>query len=704
MKALTWLHLSDLHACHPRFAWDADRVTETLVRDLVHLQSERGLRPDLLFFTGDAAFGEFGSKPGETLRDQFAHFATFLERVRTAFEPEIELGNVFLVPGNHDVNRSWVSDDQTSWLDLMLEKGGSVDPVRAMMEKGGLQWRRYMERLGDYRSFLASHGLDHLLGDRERLIYATTREVHGVRIGIAGFKESFGPRREAERGAARGGDVGSHPRTLPPAPASRAPRPADRRIETRVRLPIQLDEVYIPLRARAVRSTWDHEYGALREVGAGSESHRDVAFDESLRLAAEHGLRGAVVLGDPGSGKTTLLKHFVLASTDPAVGPATLGLPRETIPVLVELRRLRDPTAGLKVAVEEAVAGADLSLDAARFTRRLLRQDRLLVLVDGLDEVAGADDRAAVSRWLEEALHQLPESTFLVSSRYAGYKGDARLSGRFLELHVRDVEPRAARRFIRAWYGAVEAQAELGRDPEVASALADEAANDLSEKIFQPEDPRTSSLGQLATNPLMLQILCLVHRDRKQLPERRVELYRECVQVLLELWRRAKGMPVDLDAPQALRLLRPLAFRLHAAEKREAPLAELLPHLAEPLRELRRPPEEGAVLLDTIRDQSGVPVALGQARYGFLHLSFQEYLCARVTAALPRSARCRTGRRRRALSSAADAQGASRLGDGASVRGRGRPGVGRKIRAPGSGSPGAGNGRRALGRRRGARG
>ncbi len=279
--------------------------------------------------------------------------------------------------------------------------------------------------------------------------------------------------------------------------------------------------------------------------------------------------------------------------------------------------------------MEKAVARTDIGLDSPSFAHELIRRDQLLVLVDGLDEVADAAERAAVSRWLEEAITQLPRSTFVVTSRYAGYKGDARLSGHFLELHVRDLSEEAARRFIRAWYHAVESQPALERETEVAAALAQEAAADLAEKIFDPEDPRTASLRLLATNPLMLQILCLVHRDRKTLPEKRVELYRECVLVLLELWRRAKGMPLDFLAQEALRLLQPLAYRLHATERKEAQLEEILPHLEAPLRALRRRPEDGERLLQAIRDQSGVLVSLGQGAYGFLHLSFQEYLCAR---------------------------------------------------------------------------
>jgi formylglycine-generating enzyme required for sulfatase activity len=400
---------------------------------------------------------------------------------------------------------------------------------------------------------------------------------------------------------------------------------------TRVRLPIRLESVYVPLRARVVHHALETEHkklGSFRELALQSEEDREVPFDEALPLALRYGFRGAIVLGDPGTGKTTLLKHFLLAATDPATGPGRLALPPQTIPVLIELRRLRNPTAGLRAAVTESVERADLSLDAPGFAQELLRRDHLLVLADGLDEIADPRERAEISRWLEEAVGILPHSLFVVSSRFAGYKGDARLSGRFLELHVRDLIEPEARRFIRDWYGAVEAQAELGRAPDVADRLADEAAVDLSGRIFDGDDLRTKNLKDLATNPLMLQILCLVHRDRKHLPERRVELYGECCQVLLELWRRAKGMPVVLTANQALKLLQPLAYWLHVDERKEATAEEIQPLLAAPLRELGRNPEDAEALLSAIRDQSGILVNIGAA-YTFLHLSFQEYLCAR---------------------------------------------------------------------------
>ncbi len=797
MATITWLHLSDFHACTPRSGWDAARVTETLISDLEELQAEAGLRPDLVFFTGDAAFGEIGTEPGETVRGQLEYFAEFLAEVRRVYVPEVALEDCFLVPGNHDVVRRLVSEDVTFWLDHQHDAA----TVGRRMQEAGIGWRHTMERLEAYRRFLDDHGFRHLLADPERLIFSEERRVAGLRVGIAGFNSAWSCGRDGERGqlwmAAKwqqgtlrpgikdadfaialvhhpaswlveyesdferalrldyrfllhghehqawveptaGGhttisagacydrsdkengynlvrldtvsgrgevwlrrydDTGggwirrqiagvtddrgvvaldlewlqSHAgagaadtdktEVSAPAtePATAVPEAAgvdawDREVarylrrlraahrdlpvagfETRVRMPIRLDQVYIPLRTRVDPRL--HGGDEPKRTGAptkpdgrtpeafGEES--DVPFDEAPCLALELGLRGLVILGAPGSGKTTLLRHFVLAATEPSEGPARLGLEEGTLPVFVALRRLAEPAAGLEAAVRDAVERADPGADAEAFSRRLLRRDRLLVLVDGLDEVADASERAAVSRWLEDAIRRLPASTFVVTSRPTGYRDDSRLAGTFLELRVRDLDEAEARGFVSAWYEAVETQPALDRDPADGRHRARQSAADLAERIFNPEDPRTSSLRQLAANPLMLQILCLVHRDRKHLPEQRVELYRECVQVLLELWRRAKGIPVDLPAREALKLLQPLAWWLHREGRKEAELDAILPHLERPLAEIGRPPEDGAKLLAAIRDQSGVLVSLGQQHYGFLHLSFQEYLCAR---------------------------------------------------------------------------
>ena len=140
-RTVTWLHLSDLHTCKPKTGWDARRVLKTLVPDLKQMETNLGEPPQLLFFTGDLAYGQLGTGPDWNIADQFKQAAEFLERVRTAFTREIPKENVFIVPGNHNVNRVPATEDQTEWLDSRK----NVDPIQDLVRKGNADpmWRAH---------------------------------------------------------------------------------------------------------------------------------------------------------------------------------------------------------------------------------------------------------------------------------------------------------------------------------------------------------------------------------------------------------------------------------------------------------------------------------------------------------------------------------------------------------------------------------
>ena len=191
---ITWLHLSDLHSCKPTSGWDAARVIEALLTDLQTMTRDHHLYPDFVFFTGDAAFGQIGNKNGELISHQFRVANEFLSAVRHSFVPEIPQLNLFLVPGNHDVNRQLIVSEDTDWLANAI----SLDEMEKSIRDCGSKWKQVMTRLSDYGRFLDECGYHHLLVDRQRLIYATLRDVRNLRVGIAGFNSTW-----SSRGAGR---------------------------------------------------------------------------------------------------------------------------------------------------------------------------------------------------------------------------------------------------------------------------------------------------------------------------------------------------------------------------------------------------------------------------------------------------------------------------------------------------------------------
>ena len=395
--------------------------------------------------------------------------------------------------------------------------------------------------------------------------------------------------------------------------------------KTRLRVPLDLEELYVPLSAmvdlRGVGAAeFPDAHEAQRQFGDGGH---EVPAVQALSEAERRKRRGVVILGDPGSGKTTHLKRLLLWCL--RKGGAELGLPEDVVPVYLPLRELRDLSLGLDAFIEQQLDSPHLDMPEG-FGKRLLARGQLLLLFDGLDEVADPEERVKVTRWIEEAARARPNCRVVVSCRFAGYGGDARLGEDFLELHLRPLSREQSEQFIRNWYRIVERG--LARTKAQGELDARQKAEALVQRLRQG-DFRSARLVEMTRNPLLLANLCLVHRDRGALPRGRAQLYSECIDVLLERWREGKGLVVGINAEQGRRALQPAALWLHAEQGRaRASAEELAPVLRPALSAVQWKGGDASDFLRTVRDDSGLLTGWGQTQYGFMHLGFQEYLAA----------------------------------------------------------------------------
>ncbi len=203
-RTLTWLHLSDLHAC-PRDKWNSDHVTRALVEDLKYMEKTYSLSPDFIFFTGDAAWGNDPTAKA-SLSEQFDTAHRFFEVVRKAFKKEVPQRRFYIVPGNHDIDRKRITTAVSRYLptaDLKELTAAFNDPNEDLAS--------YMARLEEYGKFLSSKGYDHLVGDRSRWIFADEQSLtfdkdddkDCVRVGIAGFNSAWSCEKSEEKGRLR---------------------------------------------------------------------------------------------------------------------------------------------------------------------------------------------------------------------------------------------------------------------------------------------------------------------------------------------------------------------------------------------------------------------------------------------------------------------------------------------------------------------
>ncbi|MBI4517639.1 MAG: SUMF1/EgtB/PvdO family nonheme iron enzyme [Deltaproteobacteria bacterium] len=380
---------------------------------------------------------------------------------------------------------------------------------------------------------------------------------------------------------------------------------------TALTMPIDLDKVLVPIRTTIAMLDRATERAALTEA---SGEARD--FSSAWQFALERDLHLVAVLGHPGSGKTTLLKHLALLCAGGRQGE--LGLGADTLPVFVPLRNVRvddDFAPALQAASDPAIKDFP-----PRFFAPALTDGRCLLLCDGLDEVANRDQRIEVSRWIERLAERYPDNRIVVTSRFAGYRA-APLQAPHLQLDVAPLRRQEVDDFLRRWYRVVYSFLKDGSAAVLEQA--EREASTLAERIWDYE-----ALRRLAVNPMLLQLIALVRYQGGDLPDKRVELYEKCVDMLLEHWDKARRLDTGLRAKEAREFLQPLALWMHGeCDRRSAREDEIRPVLSECATRLHREIDTQA-FLDSVRDRSGLLTGYGTDEYGFLHLSFQEYLAA----------------------------------------------------------------------------
>ncbi len=400
--------------------------------------------------------------------------------------------------------------------------------------------------------------------------------------------------------------------------------------ETNVRIAIELEQIYINM--RAVIQICDFEYTLegkklLREK-MREENLSTLDIKATFTAAKKYHIKDMVILGDPGSGKTTLLKYILIMLAQ-GKGKEKLGMDTHLIPFFAPLRELKDPE--LKDHDKEGflnfiirVCRLDGFAIKEKDLQAILECGKGLILLDGLDEVADETMRRRTCQWIDEARMRFAETRFIITSRFAGYLGKSRLEGNCLELSIQDFTEEEVKTFLIRWFESVETIVHIGEDDAFWREKGREKALALFDRIISSEHIR-----KLAKTPLLLQIIALVHRDRGRLPQRRVELYEECTNVLLEKWDMAKGLDLLISAREARQVLQPLALWLHSEdERRSAPMEQIIEMLEGPLQEIGKSGLDTKKLLLNIRDRSGIFMGYSETEYGFSHLTFQEYLAA----------------------------------------------------------------------------
>jgi len=391
--------------------------------------------------------------------------------------------------------------------------------------------------------------------------------------------------------------------------------------------PLLLEQIYVKLRAkesfRLPQYQTIADFKELEEEKAKEEDEDFVTVFERMHQKASQQREPLkmVILGQPGSGKTTLMKWIALqciCQGEPVLTSFT--------PVFIPLKNLGqepDNTFKTKNIKELTIALLDKENLSPTFLEEQFEANQILFLLDGLDEVADEKVRGDVIQWIQN--QNIRKNTLLVTSRFSGLH-----EAKGLKFHdaipvfaVQDFDIADIERFLENWYKNIEV-AIVGEEDEKDKAQAVEKGKSQYEDLMNIiKNKSYEKLRQLAVNPLLLTIIAIVHRTRAVLPKERHKLYEECLKVMIELWNVAnRKLEISFSVENSINNLSKIAVLMMIENRREVELSEI---------ETLLPQEIEGQSLNFFLKEMVLKAGLlyeSEGKYGFLHLTFQEYLAA----------------------------------------------------------------------------
>lgn len=375
---------------------------------------------------------------------------------------------------------------------------------------------------------------------------------------------------------------------------------------------LNIDKIYVPLKFK-----FDFSNNSDENIPKDKKISYDI-------ITALTNYDKIVILGDPGSGKSTTLKYLAYAICVHRVSNDQL---QTYIPIYLKATEFAKYLFDTGRSLSEFII--DINTKYGLLFSKSLEDNKLIVLIDGLDEINITNQRHGVVEKINSFTAQYPEIKIIVSSRIVGYK-ETRLSGCFFHFEVDKFSDKQMYSFLHNWYSSI-------------SLYSDNNLGNVSEevkKLFRSIKQNTS-VYRLAQNPLLITIIALIYYQGSKLPEKRVALYEVATSTLLDNWVKLRAnQKNNIDREILIELLAIIAFHIHENYSSglipEKELTQMLTNEYSKIYSYIPPKELKQDINDIIsflREDAGFLFEKGfaengEALFGFVHLTFQEYFAA----------------------------------------------------------------------------
>ena len=390
--------------------------------------------------------------------------------------------------------------------------------------------------------------------------------------------------------------------------------------------PLPLENIYTNLNVltRLSNQRW------LEVADLQSSSGRSLGFSAPERetisaLDAVTNQHKLMLLGKPGAGKTTFLQHLALQCIRG-------NFKADCVPVFIVLRTF---AVQAKECQDFSLLGYlqrfgnnyNLALEQITI---LLQQGKILILLDGLDEIPQQYEQE-IFQQIQQFAQLYYQNSLIITCRIAGQQ--YRFNG-FTYVELADFNPTQVEIFAKRWFVATANNSEIGL------TKANQFLEQLHHRANQP-------IRELVTTPILLNLICSVFQERLSFPSKRSRLYQEGLDILLVRWDRSRGIDRDrayynLSLPNKIQLLSQIAavnFEQGNYFFEKSQLLQTIANYLTTLPDSHNDPEtlrlDSEAILRAIEVQHGLLVERARGIYSFSHLTFQEYLTARKIVSSP---------------------------------------------------------------------
>ncbi|PXA77593.1 hypothetical protein DMC25_23235 [Caulobacter sp. D4A] len=379
---------------------------------------------------------------------------------------------------------------------------------------------------------------------------------------------------------------------------------------------LKLSDVYTPL---SVGTEFVGQGGNTEPVTNQPARQHTLATDAVKQPEAHR----VIVLGAPGAGKSTLIDVLAYALSVDRRCPVHVRLGD------LDVARSTDWWHAVS-EIETLATNTDLDRGEliASLHRKLVDGDAALYL-DGLDEVS-EEQTSQVIALVERLSVEFPKSQIIITCRSADFEQrNISLHLKYTRLRLMPFSVSDMIDYVDKWYN------QLQKLQHVSDAQA-------RKRNLQDALRNSVELSQLASTPLILNLMALVHMSDGELARSRAILYHRTVSHLLSdkpHWRRAYGS-VTISQSELQPLAAHVAYQIHLKEVdnparrhglsfeeiEEIVAAKMGVQQAGNTTAYKRSRERIGSVVQRLVDSNGLMVMVSRGRFGFSHRSLQEFL------------------------------------------------------------------------------